>query len=66
MKGLRLAGIKVPEDVSVIGLDNIALTKIVSSFISFVVAIPIDRLREMIGFLALSSFTSIEPLRQHH
>jgi LacI family transcriptional regulator len=34
MKGLRLAGIKVPEDVSVIGLDNIALTKIVSPMLT--------------------------------
>jgi len=42
MKGLRLAGIKVPEDVSVIGLDNIALTKIVSPMLT---TIEIERYR---------------------
>jgi len=42
MKGLRLAGIKIPEDVSVVGLDNIALTKIVSPMLT---TIEIERYR---------------------
>jgi len=34
MKALRIAGIKVPEDTSIIGLDNIMLTKIVSPMLT--------------------------------